>query len=302
MAPKSARSKGTKRTSKGKLETLICKKKLDALEREESLTKDDRFNLAEKKILLEAFDNEGLQVFQDTKKLHKYFPNRKESDLRGLLDRLKIVCQSRERAQNPQQPSQTFVLDDWIRLCQQLVSSFARDKKVNLDDALADSMLELANEMTQTDVEGASDNCSNDLTPNYPKLLEYLAQLLMGKFPDKPSTANAQLSMKLFEHLNEFVESFDCSQPLQSLISGEWLKGVQEELCSTQELALKGLDKIDGKIKKCPTVKDIKVDEEIEALCLELPKIKRITDMLNPLHVEESLVKNLMSMFNETPT
>lgn len=285
----------SKRISKVEREKLICKKKLDKLDREESLKREDRFSSEEKKLLLDAYNEHGFKVFQDTKLLHQYLPNRREVDLNGLVQRLKTSLQANFDTTRSEQP-----LDKWQKLCQQLMSNYARNHKVNLDDVVSEALMAEAREVSETNNEETSHMSprgSNDESchkPDYSKLLESFAHLLMGKFPENMSAANAQLSMKLFEHINNVVSSFDFQTTFSSLQEGAWLESVAEEGRMRQESALRGLQEIDGITKKRPSLRDIDRSVDMKALCLELPKIKRITDVLNPLHLNELLVKSLM--------
>lgn len=272
-----------KRMTKADREKLICKKKLDALEIEESLAKEDRFDAAERERLLDAYNESGFQVFQDMKLLQRYFPNRRENDLKGLVQRLRSSLQA-----NSDDDTADVTLDEWQKLCQNLMGSFARDKKANFDDALADALTIAADDINPT-------ICDNN-EPNNPDLLRSFAQLLRGKFPDNMTPANAAVSMKLFEHINGLLNSINVYSTFPSLADGRWLESANDEARRRQEMALKGLGEIDGLIKKCPTLRDIRDSSNIEALCLELPKIKRITEVLNPLHIDESLASTLMDL------
>lgn len=289
-----------KRVTKVDRERLICKKKLDALEEEESQTKEDRFNQEERRILIKAYNENGFNVFQDTGLLHKYFPNRKESDLKGLVQRLRLSLQSETNASQKNITKQQNPNEEWQKLCQLMMGNFAKDRKVNLEEVYADVLLQEAQDM-EAGVKN-NDDGTDDLMdkPDYPKLLRSFAQLLMGRFPDNINPINAQLSMKLFEHLETVVDSIDLEATFPSLYNGRWLEDNIEGRHLRQEMALKGLKEFDGTTKKCPTFRDIEKYRNIEALCLELPKIKRITDVLNPLHLNESLVSTLMEKLNET--
>lgn len=288
-----------KRISKTDRERLICKKKLDALELEETRIKEDRFSPAERVRLLDAYNEEGYNVFQDTKLLHKYLPNRKESDIRGLVQRFKTTIQTSNAEDSESEKSLEHSLDEWQKLCQQLLGNFAKDKKINLDDIIPDALIDEADELdTQKRLPTATtsehEEGFDDQIPDYPKLLRSFAQLLMGKFPDSMNPINGQLSMRMFEHVNSLVDSHDLTSISNCLESGAWLEATIEERRQRQELALKGLSDFDWTTKKCPTARDLERNQYIEALCLELPKIKRITDVLNPLRVNESLVSTLM--------
>lgn len=288
-----------KRISITDRERLICKKKLDALELEETRIKDDRFSPAERVRLLDAYHKEGYNVFQDTKLLHKYLPNRKESDLKGLVQRFKTSIQASNAEGSESEKSLEHSLDEWQKLCQQLLGNFAKDKKINLDDIIPDALMDEAGELDthkriSTTTASQHEEGSDDQRPDYPKLLKSFAQLIMGKFPDSMSPINAQLSIRMFEHVNSLVDSRDLTSISNCLESGTWLEATIEQRRQRQELALKGLSEFDWTTKKCPTVRDLERNQYIEALCLELPKIKRITDVLNPLRVNESLVSTLM--------
>jgi len=271
-----------KRVTKSDLEKLICKKKLDALELEESQSKEDRFSIIERRLLLDAYNENGFQVFQDTSLLHRYLPNRRERDLKGLIHRLRTSFQVDATRLNP--------LDGWQKLCHQLLSSFAKDKRVNLDDVLAEALV------IEPDKSGPDEASAqqNDLEPDYPKLLASFASLLMGKFPDNMSAANAHLSMRLFDHIESVVGTLNLKTACASLENGTWLDEVKEQRSQRLTMANMGLEELDRQMKKCITVRDLERDRNIEALCLELPKIKRIAEVLNPLHIDESLVRTLM--------
>lgn len=257
----------------------ISKRKLEKLDEEESQRVEDRFSSAERRVLLDAYNIHGFQVFQDFKLLQQYFPNRRESDLKELIKRLRSThCVG----------SQSSSLDGWQKLCQQMMGNFAKDRKVNLDDALAHALLTLAEEK---EIESKQvDSESSDIKPDYPLLLRSFAQLLMGNFPDKMSPINAQISMNLFNHINRVVDSFDL-KALASLEGGTWLEESIHHRRQRQEMALKGLNELDG----APTLRAIEKNRNIEALCLELPKIKRITDVLNPLLIDESMLRDLQN-------
>lgn len=289
-----------KRISKTETEKLICKKKLDALELEETRVKEDRFSPPERVQLLEAYNESGYNVFQDTKLLHKYLPNRKESDLKGLVQRLKTSLQQTNNITGSVdgRPHEHY-LEDWQKVCQNLLGNFAKDKKINLDDILPDALadeaaeLETKERLTRTTTNEDETGPDNSRA-NYPKLLKSFAQLLMGKFPDCMTPINAQLLMRMFDHVNSLVDSCDLSAISDHLAGGIWLETSIEERKQQQESALKGLNEYDWTTKKCPTFKDLEKSQHIEALCLELPKIKRITDVLNPLRLNESLLSSLM--------
>lgn len=178
--------------------------------------------------------------------------------------------------------------DEWQRLCQQMLGNHARDNKVNFNNIISDALMAEAEEL-----EIQSEETSGK--PDFPKLLNSFAQLLTGRFPDSMTKANAKMSLKLLEHLNSMVASFDEQNTLSSLASGRWLDDTIESRHDRLEQALNGLEIVDGTIKRCPTIRDLERNRNVEALCLELPKIKRITDVLNPLCINESLVSTLMS-------
>lgn len=290
-----------RRISSTEREKLICKKKLDALEIEESQSKEDRFSPEERRILLNAYNVNGFKVFQDTKLLHQYLPNRKESDLKGLVQRLRLGLQTtNQSATNDGSKQEANYLDDWQRLCQQLVGNYAKDRKINICDVFADALMAEADERVASNSQQNSDTIVEESEtacqkPDYPKLIRNFAELLKGTFPDNITPANAQVSMKLFDHINNVIESIDLQNELSTLADGTWLNSSIEEGKLSHNAALVGLETLDGTTKKCPTFKDLERSRNIEALCLELPKIKRITDVLNPLHIDESLVSTLMN-------
>lgn len=278
-----------KRFKKVDVERLICKKKLDALEEVESLSTDDRFNLAERQRLIEAYNQHGFHVFQDTKLLHQLFPNRRETDLKGMVQRLASGLQIVEHKEDS--------LRDWQKLCQNLMGNFARDKKINLEDALADGLLMAADEWELRERKESTDGDNDDLNkPNNPNLLRSFAQLLQGKFPDNMTAGNAKASAILFDHIKELVNSMDMRAPTSYFEDGAWLKSTTHERLERQEAANKGLAEFEKMAKKCPSLLDIEKNRNIEALCLELPKIRRITEVLNPLHINESFASSLMSL------
>lgn len=284
-------TKRTKRVTKYDREKLICKKKLDALELEESQSKDDRFTPAEKATLLEAYNQNGFQVFQDTKLLHKYLPNRCEADFKGLLNRLRTKLQTSIQDSGVDQ-SKMQCLSDWERLCLQLMGNFAKDKKVNMDDVFADAILAEADHHTTQRLNAIE----TDSSPSFdcPQILRSFASMLVGKFPGNLEPREAQISMRLFDHVNAVVDTIDLRNKLHPMMVGTWLDTLVGDSTSKQEMALKGLSELESRTLRCPTTRDIERNRNIEALCLELPKIKRITDVLNPLHVNESLVSSLM--------
>lgn len=283
----------TKRSSRSDIEKHICKKKLDALGFEEGQNREDRFSFEEKKRLLDAFNEHGFHVFENTNLLHQYFPARRECDLKGLVQRLRVNCADPKVERS--QP-----IDDWQKLCHQLMGNFAKSRHINLDDIFADALkLEAESRLQKlsscsTTCDSANDANTNHIKADFPHLIKNFAQLLQGKFPDSMNPINAQISMKLFEHVNNVADSIDINKLLSSVLDGSWLDSVMEERRIKQDMALKGLEEIDGMMKKCPTMRDIEKNKNIEALCLELPKIKRITDVLNPLSLSEleSLVKS----------
>lgn len=250
----SAEESSKKRLSATDREKLICKKKLDALELEESQSKEDRFSLEERRILLGAYAADGFKVFQDAKLLHQHLPNRRESDLKGLVQRLRQSLATDDSRQRNN-------LDDWQKTCQQLMNKYARDRKTNINDVFADALMLEADESVSSE-------------PYYPSLLRNFAELLRGIFPSHISPINAQISMKLFDHLNRFVETLD----LTPLEDGSWLER-SNWYRAQHSLALEGLDLV----KECPTLRDLEQNNSIEALCLELPKIRRIANILDPL-------------------
>lgn len=301
----STQKKVKKHLSKTEIEKLICKKKLDALEQEESQIKEDRFSSEEKSRLLDAYNESGFQIFQDMKLLHKYLPNRKESDLKGLVQRLKTSLLARKESKPATQDDQKLISgshnENWQRLCQQMLGNHARDSKINLNDIYAEVLLLEAERMqfenqSRNSAQQDNDSTSDDPNkPNYPKLMNSFAQLLMGKFPDNMTKANSRISVKLYDHLNSIIDSIDLDPIAKSIADGNWLNTTVEERHAVQQMALGGLSEIDGVTKKCPSFKDIERNRNIEALCLELPKIKRITEVLNPLKLNESQVSSLIT-------
>lgn len=276
----------TKRLTKAEREKLIVKTRLDALEQEESLIKDERFSIEEKKRLLEAYNDHGFHVFHNPQLLVRYLPNRRVQDIKGLVQRLQSSLQnySIEQSQNDQPDCSR--LDDWEKLCNQLTRNFAKDRKVNLDDVFAHALELIAGEFKQTQPQ--------EDEPNYSELLDNFAQLIAGKFPDKTSSINAQISTQVFEHINSLVDSIDLGPIVDLFEGGEWLKDDSTERLRQQEMALDGLRDL-----KVPlTYNEMEKNRNLEALCLELPKIKRLTEILNPLRVN----RNLMELANKLET
>lgn len=275
----------TKRITKVEREKLLCKNKLDTLELEETQTKDDRFSPEEKKLLLEAYYEKGYQVFQDTKLLHQYLPLRRENDLKGLVERLRMSFLTGSQATPKQEEDRRADnVDNWCKLSSQMMRNFAKDKKVNLDYVFADALMELADREVSDEDESK---------PNYPKLLKSFAQLMSGKFPDSMKPVNAQISMKLFDHINQVLESLDFKTAFKDLENGTWLEETFQSRSEIQEAAVRRLAESDVQ-KEALTLHHLKTDRNIQALCLELPKIKRIRDVFNPLHIGETMMSNLL--------
>lgn len=286
-----------KRLTKVEREQLVCSDRLKAIEQLESLSTEDRFSQAEKSRLLDAYNQHGFQAFQDMHLLQEFFPHRSETNLKGLLNRLK----TRLQRELPDEQTNTDDLNQWQRLCINLMGNFARDKRVNLDDVLADALLLVAeerelNERRNQQIDTNNAGNVNQEEPNYPELLRSFAQLLSGKFPENMTPANARISMRLFDHVNGLVDSMDIEKVSSSLEQGSWLNESTDERRKNQEMALIGLEELDRVVKGCPTVRDVEKSRNIEALCLEMPKIKRITELLNPLHINESLVSGLIDI------
>lgn len=265
-----------KQTTKAEREQIICQKKIKALDKEESISNEDRFTVAEKRKLLEAYYANGFKVFQDVKLLQQYLPDRRENDLKGLLSRL---CHGLQVSET----SQFQAIDEWQRICQNLVGNFSRDKKVSLDDILVESLAQAAEElMTTSDVTGGE-------KPDYCKLLKDFSELLRGHFPENTTPTNAAVSTRLFEHIKAIVSSIDATTSLESIFDGSWLLEAAETRRQRHEMALKGMEDLRSMSKTSPTRRDLSQNPNVEALCLELPKIRRIIDVLNPLHLHESI-------------
>lgn len=278
-------------------EQLVCRDKLDTLEQAESLSTEDRFSSTEKNRLLEAYNQHGFQVFQDMRLLQQFFPDRSEINLKGLLNRLKTRLQQEGAPSGGDYDDKSDNLSQWQRLCVSLMGNFARDKRVNLDDALADALMQTALERELDEQhQGRTINkeACDGSQPNYPELIKSFAQLLAGKFPDNMTPANARISMRLFEHINGLVDSIDLQQISKEFEQATWLVTSTDERRSRQDMALKGLAEVERLMKNGPTLRDLKTSKNLEALCLELPKIKRITELLNPLQINESLVNYLI--------
>lgn len=297
----------TKRRSQSQIIETICKSRLDALEQEETYSKDNTLTLEEKKILLEAYYEKGFPVFQDTKLLNQYLPNRREADLKGLIARLakgssinqvkpKNDVEDKGESQSSLAPNRDEVsnLDEWQDLSRKLITKFAQDRKVAIEDVYGDVMMLISrdesviiDEPKQGQVEDGSSNM-----PNPSKILASFGNLLQGKFPERPTSQDAAIMMRLFDDLNQLASRIDLDR-LSTLSDGSWLAKSLPSRRAQQKNALEGLNKIDGKIVKGPSMNDIDLDSNLEALCLELPKIKRITDALNPLHIDKATVDSL---------
>lgn len=291
------------RKTMAEIEKSICRGKLDALDQEESLIKDNRFTFEERRLLLDAFSEKGFPVFQDTKLLHQYLPNRREADLKGLVERLKsslliqlASTQGEEQAGDLLEQSKLDNLNHWQGLCRRVLGNFAKDRRVNFDDVFSDAL-----NADAEDLERGGQSTSSTSEPNYPRILRSFAQLLSGKFPEPPNPVDAIVSMRLYYDLESVADSIDLSG-LSSITSGSWLENSIKTARKRQELAVEGLSRIDGKIKKLPSSKDIDDDRSLEALCLELPKIRRITDVLNPLHIDRPVNEALILRINDTST
>lgn len=276
-----------KRMTKAAIEKSICRKKLEALEQEESKNSEDRFSFAEKKILLNAYNERGFTVFQDMRVLQPYLPNRSITDLKGLIQRLEVQSPSSSQAQETRAANN---IDEWQTLCQQLLNSLVKDRKINIEDSIPEALTAIADDLR---VKFADHDC-DIVAVDYSELVKSFAQLVSGKFPNNMTPVEARLSIRLFEHVCSLVESLDIDLLQLKLGSGRWLGEDQQRRHDRAVLAQKGLDMIDGKTKKCPTVRDFETDKNIEALCLELPKVRRATDMLNPLCINESMVSSLI--------
>lgn len=264
---------------KSNVEATICRKRLDALDKQE-LPRSDRFSLEEKQQLLRAYNERGFTIFQNTSLLKQYFSQRHEADLRGLIERYSLNLPPKD--ENP--------LLEWQNICNKSLGAYAKDKKINLDTGLSDAFavqaeaLKISEEKTEID-------CDNE--PDYADLLACFSNLLAGKFPEQMKPVNAIVSMKLYEDLMHVVDNIDVDR-LKPLEDGTWLSGIQDRRKTRQTLACQGLEELDIQLKKCPSKADIDKSPAIEALCLELPKIKRIEHLLNPLHIDEQLIQDLM--------
>lgn len=271
-------SKATNKITKLDSEQSICRNKLEALEREELLSAQDRFSAAEKRTLLDAYNDHGFHVFQNTQLLKSYFPHRKETELKDLIIRL----QTKLAKPSEGEQYKTQNLADWTQLANKSINTLSRAKKINMDNLLADTMLH----MTQSDQPQETVDPAGNVKPDYNQIKCNIYQLLLGRFPDRLSRIDAQISQRLYEDLNKHVDTLELAY---SLKAGTWLRDANKTWMSFQSLALEGLAKVDSMANKCPTNQDLEKDPSIEALCLELPKIKRITDTLNPLNISEGL-------------
>lgn len=264
---------------------MICQQTLKAIDQRETMSTQDRFTTDEKKQLLEAYNHCGFQVFQDMQLLQRYIPSRTENDLKGLVSRLKSGMDSNESQDDDP-------LEDWQRLCLNLMGSYSRNKQANMDDVLADALQQAAQELESQNADECDDVRDNQ--PNYPKLLRSFSQLLAGRFPDNMTPVNARISMRLFDYVNMIAKSIDIDQLKTEMDDGSWLSEATERRRMQQEMALRGLEEIDNTTKIGPTLRDLERSKNVEALCVELPKIKRITELLNPLQINESLASDLM--------
>lgn len=275
-----------KRITKTEREQMICHKKIKALNQEESISNDDRFTFSEKERLLEAYYANGFKVFQDIKLLQQYFPERRENDLKSLLERL---CHSLQTSES----NRFQAIDDWQQICQNLVRNFSRDKKVSLDEVLTHALTLAAEQFkpVELDIRPGEAISAQDSHPDYYKLLIDISELLRGRFPDNTSPINAAISMHLYDHINELANSIDATAKLETLLNGSWLMKAAEKSRQRHESALKGIRELG--VKECPTKLSLENNPNIEALCLELPKIKRIVEVLNPMHMSDDLINDI---------
>lgn len=274
-----------KRVTRTQIEESICSKRLNALDQEESKNLEDRFSAPERRILLDAYNERGFGVFQDTQLLSQYFPNRSESNLKGLIQRLKTQGPNSGPDDSAKgELCKIDYVDDWRTLCHQLLGNYVKDRKINIEDSIPEALSAVADSL-EAKLSESGEVVVNEEGPNYPQLIRSFAQLLTGRFPDDMTPANARLSSSLFEHVCGMVESVDINSLQSKFDNGKWLESNHIIRQERFKLALEGLEKIDGKTKKCPTIRDLEKDKSMEALCLELPKIKRISDMLNPLSI-----------------
>jgi len=264
MAP-SKKTKTNEGFSKANTERLICKKKLETLELQESQRNEDRFTNDEKKLLLQAYHDHGFKVFQDMILLSKYIPNRTENDLLGLLQRL-------ESGPSANCSITEDKLGKWQTLCSGLMGNFARDKRVNFDDILSDVMSMIASRIGESEVHADSVTHSNSK-----ELLMSFSQMLAGRFPDNMSEANAAISVRLFESINMLIESSGLLESSSFLEHETWLSeatGKRRRILEEAKEALADTS-VDSPV----------VTEENLAIYLELPKVKRIIESLNPLRL-----------------
>lgn len=262
-------------------------------EKEDPSANVDRFTQSERNSLLDAYDKLGFQVFQDMHLLRQFLPDRTENDLRGLISRLKVGLQ--QDATSNMNEDKIGDLDEWLRLCQSLMGNFAKDKRVNMDDVLADALMIVAQEREHAEMQEQQHNDPDK--PNYPELLRSFSQLLAGKFPNNMTPANARISSKLFDHITDLADSMNLDQIGPIIESGSWLQSSADERRRRQKMALMGLDELERGMKKSPSLRDMN-SENIEALCLELPKIQRITELLNPLSINKMLLNSLTCHHN----
>lgn len=275
-----------KRVSKVEREQMICHKKIKALDQEESIANEDRFSFPEKERLLEAYYENGFKVFQDIKLLQQYFPDRRENDLKSLLERLCNCLQASET-------SRFQAINEWEQICLNLVRNFSRDKKISIDEVIAHALALAAEHFEKPSTSSRTRARSGPRScPDYSKLLKDFSELLRGHFPEKTSPINAAVSIKLFEHINDLASSVDANEKLKTLFDGSWLIEAASESRERHDMALKGVEELRG--KSCPSQQDLEENLNIAALCLELPKIKRIVDVLNPMHLSEDLIDGIL--------
>lgn len=243
-------------------EQIICKRKLDELEQAEILSNDDRFSFTEKQQLLEAYNKHGFQIFQNTELLKQYFENRSETQLKHLLQRLKNSLTSTNLESDN--------LDDWQQACMDLMGNFAKDKRVNIDNLIADAVAMLANKL-EASGELKDGPC------DYVELLRSFSQLLARKFPDQMSSDTARISMKLYQYINTIVDSSESESCKELLRNSSWLNDATRKRRKNLEEAKKAFDED----SQSPSV-----NEDDYAKYLELPKVKRLIEFLNPLRID----------------
>lgn len=240
-------------------------------------TKTDRLNSTEKKALLDAYNDHGYYVFQDVELLKQYLPNRSGNDLKSLIKRLcdksEVKCDTN--------------LDKWQEMSQLLVRNFSKNKVINLDSIHA-NVLDQINKGTSMNQGPTTSNSFDSVI-----MLDAIKQLLMGKFPEKMDAINALVLMKLFEQLNDLVDSIDLGS-LETLADGSWLNVAEATRDKDREDASEMIINLKSLDSKNVTRNDFDENPKLRALFRSLPKIERATDTMNPFHITSDLMSNVL--------